>query len=323
MNFSFPFTMYQLRQAKTCALIILSVLFFVLITGNIYSIFIKQGIRVDEKAWISVDGYPLFTSADDYIAFVKNYPHDPGVKIKIHKTAPGESLWDISRRYGIDIDTVIAANPFLTSLADVTCTELVIPLEKGVLFPFDSYFEVGRMAEDLHFRGEIRGEFRPRLFKLISNDDMRLVFFKDAKPVFVNSEIAVVYSFKNIFDPPVDGRYTSMYGNRKDPFLKMNAFHNGLDIQAKNGLPVQAAKKGIVSFSGWRNGYGQTVTVLHDGGYETVYAHCSKLIAKRGDIVEKNDTIALAGSTGRSTGPHVHFEIKHHGKIINPLNLIW
>ncbi len=113
-------------------------------------------------------------------------------------------------------------------------------------------------------------------------------------------------------------RVSSKYGMREDPFTGHERFHHGVDIAAKEGSPVYPAAEGRVIFSGTRGGYGNVVEVLHENGLVTRYGHNSKNLVKEGDRVTTRDAIASVGSTGRSTGPHLHFEILKDGSAIDP-----
>lgn len=117
---------------------------------------------------------------------------------------------------------------------------------------------------------------------------------------------------------PAHGWVSSGYGYRTDPFTGRRAFHDGVDIAAPVGTPIHAMAAGVVSFAGHRPGYGLVVEINHGNGYKTRYAHASKLIAKVGERVEKGDTVALVGSTGRSTGSHLHVEVLKNGDAVNP-----
>lgn len=117
---------------------------------------------------------------------------------------------------------------------------------------------------------------------------------------------------------PASGGYTSPFGMRYHPILKRRRPHNGLDIDADNRSPIKAAASGVVIVSGWMNGFGNTVVVDHGDGVSTLYAHCSVLLASEGQKVTMGDRIALVGSTGLSTGPHLHFEVRINGKPVNP-----
>ena len=122
--------------------------------------------------------------------------------------------------------------------------------------------------------------------------------------------------------PIKKGWVSSYYGYRADPFTGRKVFHHGLDFAGKAGSEVVAVADGIVSWQGSRGGYGEMIEIDHGNGYQTRYAHNKELVVKLGDRIEKGQAIALMGSTGRSTGPHVHFEILRDGKTVNPANFI-
>lgn len=117
---------------------------------------------------------------------------------------------------------------------------------------------------------------------------------------------------------PTQSRLTSSYGYRSDPFHRGKRFHSGVDFKARTGDRVNAVASGVVVYSGNRSGYGYTVDIDHGNGYLTRYAHNSRLVRKVGDEVRAGEEIAKAGSTGRSTGPHVHFEVWKNGKPVDP-----
>ncbi|MBB3227667.1 murein DD-endopeptidase MepM/ murein hydrolase activator NlpD [Luteibacter sp. Sphag1AF] len=118
---------------------------------------------------------------------------------------------------------------------------------------------------------------------------------------------------------PVQGYISSYFGGRPDPFSGHSARHTGIDIAAPTGTPVTAVAEGMVTFAGIRNGYGDVIEIDHGNGYMTRYAHNSVIVAKPGQRVHVGDVIAKAGSTGRSTGSHVHFEVWYHDRVVNPL----
>ena len=111
---------------------------------------------------------------------------------------------------------------------------------------------------------------------------------------------------------------TSSYGYRRDPFTGVAAMHKGLDFRGPVGAPIFAAAQGRVSFVGRRSGYGNVVEISHGNGLMTRYAHMSKFAAKVGQTVDAGDTIGAIGSTGRSTGPHLHFEVRINNRAVNP-----
>ena len=115
-------------------------------------------------------------------------------------------------------------------------------------------------------------------------------------------------------------RMASGYGWRVDPVYHIRRFHEGMDFSAPIGTDIYATGNGVVTFSGWRQGYGETIEIDHGFGYSTRYAHCHKLFARVGKKVKRGDVIALVGNTGKSTGPHVHYEVHYNGRPIDPRN---
>jgi murein DD-endopeptidase MepM/ murein hydrolase activator NlpD len=118
--------------------------------------------------------------------------------------------------------------------------------------------------------------------------------------------------------PVSEGYLSSRYGERMDPFNGEEAFHKGLDFAAPEGSDVLAVAAGVVTFAGRRDGYGELVEVQHGGGLVTRYGHNSQLLVNVGEVVQRGQALGKVGSTGRSTGPHVHFEVLRNGLAINP-----
>jgi murein DD-endopeptidase MepM/ murein hydrolase activator NlpD len=118
--------------------------------------------------------------------------------------------------------------------------------------------------------------------------------------------------------PIDDAELTSLFGNREDPITGRRAFHAGLDFAAESGTPIHAAGAGTVAFAGFRSDFGWMVEIEHGNGLTTRYAHASRLLVKPKDLVTPGEVIAMSGSTGRSTGPHLHFEVLHNGEPADP-----
>jgi murein DD-endopeptidase MepM/ murein hydrolase activator NlpD len=319
----FPISNYSIWQIKKYARISLIVLLIVFFIGNILTAILVPKVKVNTEAYFFKNGFPVFTSAEQYIKLVKSYPYDFGTKIKTYRMSQGESYWDVAMRNNISMDTLIAANPFIQSLLAKEGVEIVLPAEDGVLMPFDNLLDVIRMSFIVDYKESIKGSYIQSIFKVFSLDDMRFAFFKGAVPEIVNNSLEKLYAMRKIFQSPLLGRYTSMYGERFDPMISDMEFHNGIDIHARFGDPIYPAREGIISFTGWRYDLGLAIIIQHLDGYETTYGHCSSINVKAGDSVIKKDVIGKVGSTGRSTGPHLHFMIKRHGQLINPLIFIW
>ena len=116
-------------------------------------------------------------------------------------------------------------------------------------------------------------------------------------------------------------KYTaSGYGMRIDPIYKTAKFHNGMDFSANIGTPVYATGDGVIKKAGWQSGYGKIIVVSHGFGYETWYAHLNKYNVRVGQKVVRGEVIGEVGNTGKSTGPHLHYEVHLKGKVVNPVN---
>jgi len=120
---------------------------------------------------------------------------------------------------------------------------------------------------------------------------------------------------------PVSGRVTSGFGNRFHPILGYARMHQGVDLAASYGAPIAAAAPGRVVAAGWAGGYGREVIIAHGGGIQTRYGHMSRLAAAVGQTVSQGQVIGYVGSSGLSTGPHVHYEVLKNGRPVNPMSV--
>ena len=121
---------------------------------------------------------------------------------------------------------------------------------------------------------------------------------------------------------PVIGVITDGFGTRRDPFTGRRAYHHGLDLSARRGTPIVAPADGVVVFAGRKGGMGRMLRISHGFGYQTVYGHLDKILVEPGQDVHRGDEIGLVGNTGRSTGPHLHYEVLKDGRYVNPLYYI-
>jgi murein DD-endopeptidase MepM/ murein hydrolase activator NlpD len=124
------------------------------------------------------------------------------------------------------------------------------------------------------------------------------------------------------FQLPANGRISSNFGSRFHPIDKKIKFHGGIDVAVPTGTRVNSAADGVVEFAGRRGGYGNLVIVRHADGRETRYAHLDKILVAVGDPVSGGQEIAKSGSTGKSTGPHLHFEVRENGQVVNPMKIL-
>ena len=122
--------------------------------------------------------------------------------------------------------------------------------------------------------------------------------------------------------PILQGWMSSPFGKRVDPISGVPAWHQGMDFAGPKGSEVVAVASGLVIYAGRKDGYGELVEVSHGEGFITRYGHHQELVVNVGDVVKKGDVVGLMGSTGRSTGPHVHFEVLRNGRAIDPANFV-
>lgn len=171
-------------------------------------------------------------------------------------------------------------------------------LDRGV----EKYAELSEMVEDMD-----------ELSKVIEDREIKLNLMED---LIMNRDLQKEVQPSGY---PVRGGYiSSKYGERTDPFTGAKSFHEGVDLAGRVGTRVNAAASGIVIFAGEKQGYGKVIKIHHGNGIVTLYAHNNKLMAEVGDYVTKGQQIAAVGSTGRSTGPHLHFEVQLDGKTVDP-----
>jgi murein DD-endopeptidase MepM/ murein hydrolase activator NlpD len=155
----------------------------------------------------------------------------------------------------------------------------------------------------------------------IARADVELLKWTDGKDVIWVNGDGVGGGSSAAIRLPVNGRVTSGFGSRFHPILGYERFHAGVDLKAASGTPIVAAADGRVVGAGWRGGYGQLVSIAHAGGIETMYGHMSRIAARAGETVRQGQVIGYVGSTGLSTGPHLHFEVLKNGRPVNPLSV--
>lgn len=215
-------------------------------------------------------------------------PRDPQTEIVVAK---GDTLWDLSRKYNVDLGTLMVYNGLYAGDVLSVGQVLYVPDGASVGEPV-----ITASAQAVASRSAATVNYRPTTTKTTTS----------------NTGTAVATN-KGGWTLPIKGTVTSEYGKRK------RGSHHGIDLAAPQGSTIKAAKGGTVLHSGWYNSiYGNAVIIDHGNGQKTLYAHCSKTTVKEGAKVAAGQAIAKVGSTGNSTGPHVHFEIYIDGKTVNP-----
>lgn len=235
------------------------------------------------------------------------------VLITKHKVAPGESIWRIAKRYGVSVHTVVSANRLKEKTTILPGDTLRVPDRAGIFYKPKKRENLADIARKFKVNGETVRKANGLEDKVVAGGTE--IFLPGAKPL-----PEIQYIRQKVFAWPIkaDHRLTSGFGWRVHPITGNKAFHTGLDIGAKMRTPIYAAADGVVAYSGDGGSYGNMVILRHKNGLFTVYGHASKLIAKKGKYVKRGQKIALVGSTGASTGAHLHFEVKSPEKHVNP-----
>ncbi len=245
------------------------------------------------------------------------------VTLTKHPVQLGENYWTIAKRYNISVRTLLGANPDMPFTAFMGQT-LFVPSANGTLHMVDRGEDLASIAELYEVdEATLRSVNGVSWWRPLKAGDC--LFIPDAKPIQMNSDWKEYYEKRGFFGAPFSGwgrGWTSRYGLRKDPFTGEDAHHGGMDFKAPYGTDVFASAAGKVTFVGVNGGYGNLIVIRHNATYTTYYGHLSKMFVTEGQSVRKGQRIGKVGSTGRSTGPHLHFEIRRNGKRIDPLPLI-
>ena len=186
-------------------------------------------------------------------------------------------------------------------------------------FNFSSEPPVGGPAEPIVISSQLP-ELLERFTDLQNQIDDRQYKFQILESIMMDMEL-----MKQALPegrPIKKGWLSSKYGYRADPFTGKRSWHAGVDFAGKRGTEIISVASGVVTYSGYKGSFGQLVEISHSNGYITRYAHNAENLVSVGDIVERGDVIAKMGSSGRSTGPHVHFEVLYGGKAVNPQKYI-
>ncbi len=188
-------------------------------------------------------------------------------------------------------------------------------------------FGVGGSQAENFYQEELTQDHHRLIREIYSQMDQLGTSLDDQEQGFesllraLNKQKDLLNATPSIF--PAHGRTTSRFGDRLSPFDGRNVeFHEGLDIACRMHTPIRAAAHGTVKFAGWNGSYGKMMVIDHGYGTVTRYAHVGKFLKKTGDSVKKGEKIALVGNTGRSTGPHLHYEVCLNGRPVNPEDYI-
>jgi murein DD-endopeptidase MepM/ murein hydrolase activator NlpD len=257
------------------------------------------------------------------------------LEITAYVVKDGDTLWSISNQFNLELDTIIGSNKLSNINMLKPGTTLRIPNQDGIFVKVSKKDTVAELADKY-------GSFKESIY--VANQLDHNVSLVAGKEIFLpGAKIAAVAESSSSGEKritsrgtrraivvissgrlrwPVMGQISSSFGWRRSPFGRRRVFHSGLDIRAPRGRGIVAAGDGRIVYAGWMSGYGKAIVVSHAGGIATLYGHCSSLVAGNGDYVHAGQLIARVGSTGRSTGNHLHFEVRRNGAPMSPLRYL-
>jgi murein DD-endopeptidase MepM/ murein hydrolase activator NlpD len=243
----------------------------------------------------------------------------PPTGFTTHTLQEGETFSDVATHYGLSVEALVGANPDISSMDTLPAgLELLVPPAPGLVV----VLERGQDIKGLLERYNVDPLEFMRANAIQSPLELRpgkMIFLPGVKPQASLDRLAKVREEENRYIWPLQGRITSYFG-RRNLGMGTASFHSAIDIAAPTGTPITAARSGTVVYAGWSNrGYGNLVKIQHSGGDETWYAHQSEIWVGVGQAINQGETIGLVGSTGLSTGPHLHFELHEGGNAVDPL----
>lgn len=237
-----------------------------------------------------------------------------------YKIKQGESLYTISKKLGVSMDTLISLNTMENAHNLGEGRRIIVPNLQGILYTVKKNDTLDGIS----------AKYKINIADILDANDLtdteivrteifegEMLFLPGAQ--LTEKERAKILGY--LFNKPIHGRFTSGFGIRKDPFTGWAGYHPGIDISAPYGSSVFSSKEGRVVFSGWYGGYGKCIIVRHLFGFETVYGHLSSIGVKKDQWVKVGQYLGRVGSTGRSTGAHLHFEVRKYGRPTNPVRL--
>lgn len=239
------------------------------------------------------------------------------VEFKDYKVARGDTISGIAQKFSLkNMGTILSINNIGKAKRLRVGQNLKIPSIDGISYTV-------KKGDSLN---SVAAKFNLPLTAILDANDLQDQTLAVGEKLFIPgatiSNFALKKALGELFIFPIRGRLTSRFGYRSDPFTGRRSCHNGIDLAAPHGTPVKSTMDGKISFVGTSPIYGKYIIVTHPGSYQSMYGHLSRVRVKRGQRVYQGTVIGDVGSTGRSTGPHLHFTVYKAGKLINPLGVL-
>ncbi|MCH5295117.1 MAG: M23 family metallopeptidase [Treponema sp.] len=266
---------------------------------------------VDRNGYYDKDGNVIGSDA------VKNFKQP--VTYSNYTVRAGDTISGISRRFGLsNISTLIAVNGISNVRSLRTGQKLRVPSMDGLVH------EVTK-GESL---GSISRRYGASVADILDVNDLSSEVIQAGDRLFIpgarlDSE-SLQKAMGELFSYPIKSswRLTSRFGRRADPFTGVSSNHTGVDMACPTGTSIYSAMSGTVAYTGYSSVFGNYAIIKHADGYQTLYGHMSKILCKKGQRVTQGSVIGLVGSTGYSTGPHLHFTVYKNGKLVDPLTVL-
>jgi murein DD-endopeptidase MepM/ murein hydrolase activator NlpD len=236
----------------------------------------------------------------------------PELKFYKYKLKQGDNFWNILAKSSLNIDTLSAINSLSSPMDISPGKEIFISNMRGIIYKVNK----NDSMEEISKKYNIAKDYICKVNKITDNNlNKDYIFIPSGEYSNIERSLFLGVGFAS---PLKQYTRTSSFGTRVDPFNKKFGFHPGVDLACPVGSDVFAARKGKVIFSGFKGGYGLLLIVKHEHGYVSYYGHLKKTLVKEGDVVERGNLIGITGNSGRSTGPHLHFEVRKESRPINP-----
>lgn len=247
---------------------------------------VKRGDTIEKiakDAGVSEEIIKFYNPKSQKVMKVGDKLQIPAANVIRHKVVRGDSLFKIARKYRVKMDDI----------SDYNNLE-----EKSI-----------NVGDELYIKDPDLKRF---ILEVTRKEERELEKKKEKEGIVAGNTFLMPIRYEGVNSP---------YGSRRHPVLKKYIFHAGVDLRARY-IPLKASQEGKVTFAGYKSGYGKIIIISHGNGFETRYAHLDKINVKSGEKVARGEVIGVTGNSGRSTGPHLHFEVRKGGKTQNPMNYI-
>ncbi|MBQ7612539.1 MAG: M23 family metallopeptidase [Spirochaetaceae bacterium] len=311
-----PFLLYSLLFVSVLALACVAIFYVVSRSQKSLTGF-SFAQSDDAKNELSKYLFPSTEDAHFELSLLGNASPFQEVVFKTYTVKSGDTISGIAAAFGLrSMGTLIALNNIEHVKRLQVGFKLTIPSVDGI-------FHTVKNGETL---GSIANKYGLTVNNLLDSNNLQTDVISVGDTIFIPggrlSNFELKKALGELFIYPITGRLTSPFGYRKDPFTGQLSFHNGIDLANSKGTPIKNIMDGRVSEVGYNNVYGNYIIITHDAGYQSMYGHLNTVYVKRGASVNQGVTIGTVGSTGRSTGPHLHLSIYKNGKLIDPLSVL-